>query len=315
VISHRQYHRSNPAQQPSARTASGGFTLIELMVVIVIIGVLIGLIAPAIFAAVRRAREAEVRTEISQLETGISAFKTEFGGAPPSRITFPDLSGLDLTDPTDRATATTRWNQLPRSKAIIRRFWGQFDFGRNGGGGAAISGTLNGAECLVFFLGGVRDGANGPLVGFSKNPGTPFATGGNRVGPFYDFELGRLTPPGDSGNPSAPEYLDPLSGQITPYIYLSGYDGRGYRVKELTDFDTDSSTILFPERPTWWTLTSWYTQSIGTVAFKPNSHQIISPGSDNLYGTGGVYDGKNYKSPSIDDEDNITNFSSGRLTP
>jgi hypothetical protein len=51
------------------------------------------------------------------------------------------------------------------------------------------------------------------------------------------------------------------------------------------------------------------------VAFKPNSHQIISPGSDNLYGTGGVYDGKNYKSPSIDDEDNITNFSSGRLTP
>jgi type II secretory pathway pseudopilin PulG len=279
------------------------------MVVVVIIGVLVALISPAIFAVVRRAREAEVRTEISQLDTAIAAFQTEFGGiAPPSRITFPDLSSLNLTNSADRLIAQNRWNALPRSKAIIRRLWPQFNFGINGGN-ANLKESLNGAECLVFFLGGLRDGADGPLVGFSKNPARPFQTGGSRVGPFFDFKLGRLTKPDASGNPKAPEYLDPLPGQITPYIYLSGYDGRGYRAKEFTDFDTDSS------KPTWWTLTSWYTQSSGTVAHKPNSHQIISPGSDNKYGTGGVYDGKNYKSPSIDDGDNITNFSSGRLTP
>ena len=206
MISHRQHHRSSPAQQPSARTASGGFTLIELMVVIVIIGVLVGLIAPAIFAAVRRAREAAVRVDITDLEKGISSFKLEFGGiAPPSYIKFP-------TDPADWNTST-----YARSRAIIRRIWPQFNFAVNGGD-TGLTGELNGAECLVFFLGGVPDSSGG-LDGFSKNPSQPFKKGGTRVGPFFNFESGRLTAPDASGNDKAPEYLDPLPGQIAPYIY------------------------------------------------------------------------------------------------
>jgi len=293
VISHRQHHRSSPAQQPSARTASGGFTLIELMVVIVIIGVLVGLIAPAIFAAVRRAREAAVRVDITDLEKGISSFKLEFGGiAPPSYIKFP-------TDPADWNTST-----YARSRAIIRRIWPQFNFAVNGGD-TGLTGELNGAECLVFFLGGVPDSSGG-LDGFSKNPSQPFKKGGTRVGPFFNFESGRLTAPDASGNDKAPEYLDPLPGQITPYIYLSSYDGRGYRSEDGTKLKDDTLTT---------SATPWYTQVGGTKKYKPNSHQIISPGSDNKYGTFGEYDGKNFKSPSIDDEDNITNFTGVRLTP
>jgi len=287
-----------PKQTP-AHPRNGGFTLIELLIVISIIALLIGLLVPAVMSAMRNARDAEVRTEISQLDTAITAFQAGYGGiAPPSSITLH----IDQTS----------WDGDPRSKAIIRRIWPQFDFSGTGGGGWTSAKTLNGAECLVFFLGGVRDSSKA-LVGFSKNPATPFAPGGNREGPFFEFNLGRLTDAddenGDGDNDPndlnvAPEYLDPLASQTNPYIYLSSYDGSGYRSADVMELQTITTT----------TFTSWYTLS-GGAAFKPNTHQIISPGADGDYGTGGVYDGNNYIAPSPDDEDNITNFGKGRLTP
>lgn len=64
-----------------------GFTLVELMVVIVIIGVLIAILVPAVGAVRRIAKEASTKAVIQALETGLQTFKTDgkVGGAfPPS---------------------------------------------------------------------------------------------------------------------------------------------------------------------------------------------------------------------------------------
>src|SRR5262245_7845450 len=63
-----------------------GFTLLELMIVIVIIAILIGLLVPAVTSAIKNARAAEVRNDIASLEGAISRFATDYGTAPPSAL-------------------------------------------------------------------------------------------------------------------------------------------------------------------------------------------------------------------------------------
>jgi len=59
-----------------------GFTLIELLVVITIIGILMGILLPAVGAAFKKAKEARVHTEIRAIETAIKAYLQEYGKFP-----------------------------------------------------------------------------------------------------------------------------------------------------------------------------------------------------------------------------------------
>ena len=61
-----------------------GFTLVELLIVITVIGILVGLLLPAINGAMRSARELAMRTEMVQIEQAVESFKTEYGFYPPS---------------------------------------------------------------------------------------------------------------------------------------------------------------------------------------------------------------------------------------
>lgn len=54
-----------------------GFTLIEIMVVVVIIGILIGLIAPNILGRVDKARVTAARTDISTLEQALAMYRLD----------------------------------------------------------------------------------------------------------------------------------------------------------------------------------------------------------------------------------------------
>src|SRR5690606_13312501 len=112
--------------------------------------------------------------------------------------------------------------------------------------------------------------------GFSANPANPFDATGSRVGPFFnEFKLERFR---DVNGNKFPEYLDPLSGQSAPYVYVSSYNGRGYRAADLKVFN---DTTL--------DLADIYRQKAGAsgTPYNAKSFQIISPGYDGKYGVGG----------------------------
>jgi general secretion pathway protein G len=60
-----------------------GFTLIELMVVIVILGILAGLIVPRIMGRPDEARLAKARLQIESLETALKMYRLDNGSYPP----------------------------------------------------------------------------------------------------------------------------------------------------------------------------------------------------------------------------------------
>lgn len=59
-----------------------GFTLIELMVVIVILGILAGLIIPRIMGRTGEAKQAKARLQIESLETALKLYKLDNGTYP-----------------------------------------------------------------------------------------------------------------------------------------------------------------------------------------------------------------------------------------
>jgi len=297
------------------RTAiRAAFSLIELIVVILIIAILASLILNGVMAARTRAIEAAAVTEIKNLEKSISDFQLKFGIEPPSSITLYEKG-------TDWAASTTT---TVRSRSLIRQIWPQFNFALdrdiNGDGDKLDTISLQGAECLVFFLGGVNStnvvDKTGVLIsgasigdtitqwiplGFSVNPLDPFARGGSRLGPYYEFDSDRLKniDSVSSTDPEgAPEYVDSLPSQTKPLIYASSYQGRGYIAGDLV---TGAGC----------TFVNVYSKS-GGQPYNPKSFQIISAGMDSDYGTGGVYNNTLPATRSAE-RDNLTNFKGGRL--
>ena len=285
-------------QSPKKLTASQqnrrAFTLIELMIAIVIILILLGLLIPAIGSVRLAAQRAQVRTEISNMEAAITAFKADFGMDPPS--------GIKLYE-----SGSAAWET--RNKALVRKMWPQFDFTLNkdinNDGDATDVFELNAGECLVFFLGGVWDSTGKTPNGFSKNPANPFKVsnaGTNRQGPYFEFNSSRFI---DTDGDLAQEYLDSFPSQQLPYIYLSSYGGRGYRNGDLPAaigfnyvYSEGDPSVVPTNEP----------------AYKPKSYQIISPGADYQFGTGGNYDpDKNFPAGRTVEADNVTNFVSGSL--
>ncbi|MGA2554125.1 MAG: type II secretion system major pseudopilin GspG [Smithella sp.] len=64
------------------KNRQAGFTLIELMVVIVILGVLAGLIIPRIMGHPDEARQAKARIQMEALESALKLYKLDNGSYP-----------------------------------------------------------------------------------------------------------------------------------------------------------------------------------------------------------------------------------------
>jgi len=284
------------------RISRSGFTLLELLMVIAIIAMLMGLLVAAIQGARIKARVAQVGSEISQLDSAIAKFNSTYNVDPPSSLLIPAVG-----DP---------WAAIDRSR--VRGIWPQFDFASNGGLGNATAQHLSGAECLVFFLGGVPDTSSGTvaMIGFSKSPTTPWSgAGANREGPYFDFDSGRLT--FDEDGDLFPTYLDPLPGQQSPYVYYSS-QGKSYTIENnasaVDAFDVFTDSSKNPLRI--YLKTQSVSPTTRNVPHRAESFQIISPGLDGIYGEGGLYsDGSELVGARSVEADNITNFSSGALKP
>jgi len=60
----------------------GGFTLIEILIVVVIIGLIASLIAPNLIGRFERSKEEIAKTQLEMLSSGVLAFKVDVGRYP-----------------------------------------------------------------------------------------------------------------------------------------------------------------------------------------------------------------------------------------
>ena len=67
-----------------SRLNDHAFTLVEMLVVVAIIGILAGIILPAVLKAKQKAKIAYARTQMKQIEHSITAYKTDYGRFPSS---------------------------------------------------------------------------------------------------------------------------------------------------------------------------------------------------------------------------------------
>ena len=191
-------------RRPGEGRGPRGFTLVELLAVILILAVLIALLLPALNGALKTARNAAVGGEIDQLAQALASFKSQYGDYPPSRIYLAE-NGDFGTVPSGTIggnnSGDITYAQLAlRSVAALRKFfpravlntsggavWGPnslrwYDFNGNG----VMDGPyiLNGHECLAFFLGGIplpnpvtvpaTSATTFSMSGFGKDPTNPF---------------------------------------------------------------------------------------------------------------------------------------------
>ena len=264
-----------------------GFTLIELLVVIAIIALLIGITIPAVQKIRGKGPIVQCRSDISNLEAGISAYKSTYGvDYLPSGFIVSD----NYTAP---ATGGATGPQKSDSARYLKQVWGRVNLASTGYGVGSTDIAADGNQCLVFFLSGPG------RTGFSPAP-QPFAQPNPTGKLFFEFPSSRID--------SVGHFLDPWG---TPYVYFSSKEGNDYAVFGLyypnaanpasfDGFGGYNGVSVFKESP--------------SKFINSHSFQIISAGPNMKFGTGGQYTpGVGMYAPGQDGSDDMSNFVTGAM--
>ena len=289
------------------------FTLVELMVVILVIGILAGIAAPFIFGALERAREFAIQNEIGQLDAAIRRFETEHGFFPPAIGPGLEIDGIDKFRRYLNRIAPNHAEGVGNDK--------------DGPGGVqpdglsawwdTVGSNLDEESSLVFWLSGLCTSKQYPLSGSASNEINDIVLAPYNVNKdaadddlasgvnidrsvFFDFDLGRLVTNGSASGTTAgiKSYTQPfgknIEGSLLAYEYR---DFRSYGATNAYHIDDPDSTATPPE----------------AIFFNADSFQIICPGMDGVVAIGDVRNVTSETNVNSSQDDNITNFSDGRL--
>ncbi|NLS93793.1 MAG: prepilin-type N-terminal cleavage/methylation domain-containing protein [Planctomycetaceae bacterium] len=330
----------NPKTKPARR---GGFTLVEMLTVIVIIGILAGLITGATIAARKGVLRGIIVADVKQVEMGLQNYKSTVGELPPD-FAFCDLPAADPRGPAARARVVRHlrkaFPQMRLAGATDEDRFAAFltllssSVGQPVTAGPAKN-QLNPSTALTFWLGGIPD-ASGKPKGFSTDPSNPFKGGEPRTTPYYDFDLNRM---------DALQLMQPNVQPRAPYVYFRAIKNNKSGNFEYGDADdndlfrpfkfelaADNYCVPYLEDaydpvPTL-SVHATTPATVLRVWREPEGYQIIAPGLDGVFSTStpgaaspppapyGAYDfrfskvGQNF---SDGDFDNLTNFAKSDL--
>lgn len=106
-------------QARSARAGHGrarGFTLLELLVVVVIIGLLAGLVAPRYFDSVSKSKSKIARAQIESLDKALDQYRLDMGSYPTAE---QGLAALNA-----QPSGVAKWQGPYLKKALPADPWG-----------------------------------------------------------------------------------------------------------------------------------------------------------------------------------------------
>jgi prepilin-type N-terminal cleavage/methylation domain-containing protein len=290
-----------------------GFTLIEMLVVISIIGILAGLIIAGAMVAIRKARVTSITTELSQMDMAMKNCRDKFGAYPPDGCD-PNLTTLILPISKTKVVVHAEFVRFFRRAFPRANLESELDE-------LIIKWNLpltyisfpmrySPETAMVFWLGGMPEDTydasitaknpNSRLIGFSKNPLCPLSYNStSRIGPFYDFSSGKLRDPtGGLRDPTDPTgknfvattifrtYLPPINTSTDrPYVYFRAEPGQRYLEYCLVRGPIASPIAVL--KKTAHAKPYWNTTSKGFV--NPDSFQILCAGLDGEFGRGNAF--------------------------
>lgn len=92
-------------QKRTTASTQSGFTLIEIMVVIVILGILAGLIVPRIMGRPEEAKQLKAKMQIESIGTALKLYKLDMGSYPTTE------QGLQALVAAPGTTGTSKWRK------------------------------------------------------------------------------------------------------------------------------------------------------------------------------------------------------------
>jgi prepilin-type N-terminal cleavage/methylation domain-containing protein len=231
------------------RAARRGFTLVELLAVILIIGLIAALLTPVVMQSLAKARNAAIKSEIDMLHMAIMNYKNEYGSFPPA---------------TDGSYAAG----TPAVKHLARLFPRV----------ANVPAQFAGAAALTPF-----NALFAWLSGYTSDPTSPLlpATSKKRL---FDFDQSRVTSMQyhPSGKPSSPYVYIPASEYNTyPYTeaLIASNDYGAHFVPP-----PKTPTALPSDSRAWFTNLAYAAPQNQDYA-NPDTFQILCAGRDETFGT------------------------------
>ncbi len=322
-----------------------GFTLIEILVVIVIIGLLAGMTTTVLVSARQSVRGSVVAAQMAQLSMALDDYKNRYGEYPPD---FSDEEAV-------RRHLKKRWPRYqlrPEYSDIYVQFIDDVAEGCRiassenpvdylGQGGSPADSSLTGQHVwrvagapylssLIFWLGGLPD-VDGKPSGFYANPKAPFGVGISRISraireaPLYAFDLKNVgaTVPDDWDNPtcwflaeddevwdgSAFVYVPAFVQGDLPIVYFRPSANVPYSAKSV-NFAEDSSLSFVTQAVPY---ARTYDESSDVYEwFEAKRFQLVHPGVDGAFGPnadrGGVPTLADRKTLYAEDADNVVSF-------
>ncbi|MFV2068844.1 MAG: type II secretion system protein [Pirellulales bacterium] len=307
------------------------FTLVEMLVVIVIIGILASLITVAAVAALDKAHQTQIKLEMDQLASAFERYKNQYGSYPPNFFVARDRKDRDgILNPLKRHFKKAFPRQRPEDlEPLITLLTGN------------AQNNITPAEAINFWLGGFSSDPEYPLTG----PGGPIISPQNTQDQslnrtsLFEFDETRLKPT------RQPPITQITNNPRTDIQLLS------YHPPKLTQpfvyFDTSRTPPFIPSNTTptvppagqstvWWP--AYLDSATGNVLIRPYVHwgktstrpidwinpkkfQILSTGTDDEWG-GEFLAGTNintdiriiypdgpYTDPLTEHADNLVSFS------